>query len=49
LDNSVVSNRKQITIKKVLVDMQTLCDGCCKVKPKFFCPATDPFPGVQDG
>jgi len=25
--------------------MQTLCAGCSKAKPKFFCPAADPLTG----
>ena len=32
-------------MKKALRQTQTLCAGCSKAEPKFFCPATDPLPG----
>jgi len=36
-------------MKKALGVTQTLRAGCSKVEAKNFRPATDPFPGAQDG
>ena len=38
-----------IIMKKALGETQTLRAGCNKAEPKKIRPATDPFPGAQDG
>jgi len=38
-----------VKMKKCSEETQALRAGCSKAKPKIFCPAADPLPGVWDG